>query len=104
MSVLGQEQTGAASHQVSQIHSGQSTPLNTVVMFVPQQEAWVVERMGKFHRILEPGITVLIPILDRVKYVQNLKETAVDIPQQSAITIGKHYLIYFMKACFFLIY
>lgn len=100
MSVLGQEQTGAASHQVSQIHSGQSTPLNTVVMFVPQQEAWVVERMGKFHRILEPGITVLIPILDRVKYVQNLKETAVDIPQQSAITIGKHYLIYFMKACF----
>jgi hypothetical protein len=100
MSVLGQEQTGAASHQVAQIHSGQSTPLNTVVMFVPQQEAWVVERMGKFHRILEPGITVLIPILDRVKYVQNLKETAVDIPQQSAITIGKQYLIYFMKACF----
>ncbi|XP_050293532.1 stomatin-like protein 2, mitochondrial [Anthonomus grandis grandis] len=62
------------------------TPLNTVVMFVPQQEAWVVERMGKFHRILEPGLNVLIPIADRVKYVQSLKEIAVDIPKQSAIT------------------
>ncbi|CAG9862298.1 unnamed protein product [Phyllotreta striolata] len=62
------------------------TPVNTVVMFVPQQEAWVVERMGKFHRILEPGLNVLIPIVDRVKYVQSLKEIAVDIPKQSAIT------------------
>ncbi|XP_072379650.1 stomatin-like protein 2, mitochondrial [Diabrotica undecimpunctata] len=62
------------------------TPINTVVMFVPQQEAWVVERMGKFHRILEPGLNVLIPIVDRVKYVQSLKEIAVDIPKQSAIT------------------
>ena len=58
-------------------------------MFVPQQEAWVVERMGKFHRTLEPGVNVLIPVLDRVKYVQSLKEIAIDIPQQSAITIGK---------------
>jgi regulator of protease activity HflC (stomatin/prohibitin superfamily) len=55
-------------------------------MFVPQQEAWVVERMGKFHRILEPGLNVLIPVVDRVKYVQSLKEIAVDIPKQSAIT------------------
>ncbi|CAH1112601.1 unnamed protein product [Psylliodes chrysocephalus] len=62
------------------------TPMNTVVMFVPQQEAWVVERMGKFHRILEPGLNILIPIVDRVKYVQSLKEIAVDIPKQSAIT------------------
>ncbi|XP_050498985.1 stomatin-like protein 2, mitochondrial [Diabrotica virgifera virgifera] len=62
------------------------TPINTVIMFVPQQEAWVVERMGKFHRILEPGLNVLIPIVDRVKYVQSLKEIAVDIPKQSAIT------------------
>lgn len=31
-----------------------SLPINTVVLFVPQQEAWVVERMGRFHRILEP--------------------------------------------------
>ncbi|XP_049536541.1 stomatin-like protein 2, mitochondrial [Anopheles darlingi] len=63
-----------------------STPINTVVMFVPQQEAWIVERMGKFHRILEPGLNVLLPIVDRVKYVQSLKEIAIDVPKQSAIT------------------
>ncbi|XP_042879882.1 stomatin-like protein 2, mitochondrial [Penaeus japonicus] len=61
-------------------------PLNTVVLFVPQQEAWVVERMGKFHRILEPGINILIPVLDRVRYVQSLKEIAIDVPKQAAIT------------------
>ncbi|OXA61772.1 Stomatin-like protein 2, mitochondrial [Folsomia candida] len=63
-----------------------STPLNTVILFVPQQEAWVIERMGKFHRILEPGLNFLIPILDRIKYVNSLKEIAIDIPKQSAIT------------------
>lgn len=56
-------------------------------MFVPQQEAWVVERMGKFNRILEPGLNFLLPIVDRVKYVQSLKEIAIDVPKQSAITI-----------------
>ncbi len=60
-----------------------------MVMFVPQQEAWVVERMGKFSKILEPGVNVLIPVLDKVKYVQSLKEIAIDIPSQTAITIGK---------------
>jgi hypothetical protein len=45
--------------------------------------------MGKFHRVLDPGVNVLVPVLDRVKYVQSLKEIAIDIPQQSAITIGK---------------
>lgn len=64
----------------------QTTPLNTAVMFVPQQEAWVVERMGKFHRVLDPGLNLLIPVLDKVKYVQSLKEIAIDIPQQAAIS------------------
>jgi len=66
--------------------SNQSLPVNVGVMFVPQMEAWVVERMGKYHTILEPGLNFLIPVLDRVKYVQSLKEIAIDIPQQSAIT------------------
>merc|ERR1712012_1425574 len=57
------------------------------VMFVPQQEAWLVERMGKFNTILEPGLNVLVPLLDKVKYVQSLKEIAIEIPQQTAITI-----------------
>ena len=42
------------------------TPVNMGVMFVPQQEAWLVERMGKFNTILEPGLNFLIPILDKV--------------------------------------
>ncbi|KDR19526.1 hypothetical protein L798_06512 [Zootermopsis nevadensis] len=63
-----------------------STPINTIIMFVPQQEAWIVERMGKFHRILEPGLNILLPIVDEVKYVQSLKEIAIDVPKQSAIT------------------
>merc|ERR1719483_102628 len=56
-------------------------------MFVPQQEAWVVERMGKFNDILQPGLNILIPVIDKVKYVQSLKEIAIDIPQQSAISL-----------------
>lgn len=61
-------------------------PANTVVRFVPQQTAWIVERMGKFHRILPPGIAFLIPFLDRITYVQSLKESAIEIPSQNAIT------------------
>lgn len=59
----------------------------TVLKFVPQQEAWIIERMGKFHTIFEPGLNVMIPGIDRVKYIQSLKELAIDIPQQSAITV-----------------
>lgn len=69
-----------------QVRLKSSTPMNTVVMFVPQQEAWVVERMGKYFRVLDPGLNIMIPVIDRVKYVQSLKEIAIDIPQQSAIT------------------
>lgn len=42
--------------------------------------------MGKFNRILQPGVRILLPILDRIAYVKSLKESAVEIPQQSAIT------------------
>uniref|UniRef100_A0A6I8QJV6 Stomatin-like protein 2, mitochondrial n=1 Tax=Xenopus tropicalis TaxID=8364 RepID=A0A6I8QJV6_XENTR len=62
-------------------------PMNTVVLFVPQQEAWVIERMGRFHRILEPGLNVLIPILDRIRYVQSLKEIVINVPEQSAVSL-----------------
>jgi hypothetical protein len=63
-----------------------SLPANTVVRFVPQQTAWIVERMGKFNRILQPGLAILIPFLDRISYVKSLKEIAIEIPSQSAIT------------------
>ncbi|KAG0299339.1 hypothetical protein BGZ98_010124 [Dissophora globulifera] len=60
--------------------------MNTIVKFVPQQEAWIVERMGRFHTTLEPGLQVLWPFLDRIKYVKSLKEVAIEVPSQSAIT------------------
>jgi hypothetical protein len=63
-----------------------SLPANTIIRFVPQQTAWIVERMGKFNRILEPGLAILIPFLDRIAYVKSLKEVALEIPSQSAIT------------------
>ena len=44
--------------------------------------------MGKFNRILPPGLAILIPFLDAIKYVKSLKEIAVEIPSQRAITQG----------------
>lgn len=61
-------------------------PRNTILKFVPQQEEWVVERMGRFHRILSPGPHFLIPFLDTIRHVQTMKETAVQIDKQAAIT------------------
>ena len=61
-------------------------PSNTIVRFVPQQTAWIVERMGKFNRILEPGLAFMAPVIDRIAYVKSLKEAAIEIPSQSAIT------------------
>ncbi|KAF9275785.1 hypothetical protein BGZ68_010520 [Mortierella alpina] len=63
-----------------------SLPVNTIIKFVPQQESWIVERMGRFHSALEPGLQFLMPFLDRVKYVKSLKEVAIEIPSQRAIT------------------
>ncbi|KAK4635484.1 hypothetical protein CLAFUW4_01008 [Fulvia fulva] len=63
-----------------------SLPANTIVKFVPQQTAWIVERMGRFNRILEPGVAILMPVIDRIAYVKSLKENAMEIPSQSAIT------------------
>ena len=62
-------------------------PANTIIKFVPTQEAWLVERMGKFQRVLEPGLAILVPFIDQIAYVQTLKEVATSIPSQSAITL-----------------
>jgi regulator of protease activity HflC (stomatin/prohibitin superfamily) len=56
------------------------------VKIVPQQEAWVVETLGRFDRVLEPGLNLLIPFVQRVAYKHSLKEQAVDVLQQTAIT------------------
>jgi regulator of protease activity HflC (stomatin/prohibitin superfamily) len=56
------------------------------VRIVPQQNAWVVERLGKFYRVLEPGLNLIIPFFDRVAYKHSLKEIPLDVPEQICIT------------------
>jgi regulator of protease activity HflC (stomatin/prohibitin superfamily) len=56
------------------------------VRIVPQQSAWVVERLGRFQGTLEPGLNLIIPFLDRVAYVHSLKEVPLDVPEQVCIT------------------
>ena len=53
---------------------------------VPQQEAWIVERLGKFHAVLNPGLNLIIPFIDRVAYKHSLKEIPLDTPAQVCIT------------------
>jgi regulator of protease activity HflC (stomatin/prohibitin superfamily) len=53
---------------------------------VPQQNAYVVERLGKFHAVLDAGFHVLFPFFDVIRYRHTLKEQAVDIPEQICIT------------------
>ncbi|HUQ29322.1 MAG TPA: SPFH domain-containing protein [Usitatibacter sp.] len=56
------------------------------VRIVPQQNAWVVERLGKFHSVLEPGLQLIVPFIDRIAYKHSLKEVPLDIPEQVCIT------------------
>ena len=53
---------------------------------VPQQHAWVVERLGKYHATLTPGLNLLVPFVDRVAYKHSLKEIPLDVPSQVCIT------------------
>jgi len=70
------------------------------VRIVPQQMAFVVERFGRFHAVLEPGLNLIIPFLDRVAYEHSLKEVPLDVPEQICITkdntqLGVDGVIYF---------
>ena len=56
------------------------------VRVVPQQSAWVIERLGKFSRTLEPGLNIIVPFVDRVAYRHSLKEVPLDVPEQVCIT------------------
>jgi regulator of protease activity HflC (stomatin/prohibitin superfamily) len=53
---------------------------------VPQQHAFIVERLGKFHSILHPGLNFIIPFVDKISYSHTLKEIPLDIPSQICIT------------------
>jgi regulator of protease activity HflC (stomatin/prohibitin superfamily) len=56
------------------------------VKIVPQQEAWIVEKLGRYDRNLDAGLRLLIPYVERVAYRHSLKETAYDVHEQTAIT------------------
>ncbi len=56
------------------------------IRIVPQQQGWVVERLGRFHRVLDAGLNFIIPILDRVAYKHSFKEIPLDTASQICIT------------------
>lgn len=57
-----------------------------IIKIVPQSEMWVVERLGKYNKTLQPGLSVLIPFIERVVNRVNMKEILIDIPQQDIIS------------------
>ncbi|CAG9262201.1 SPFH domain-containing protein [Paraburkholderia unamae] len=56
------------------------------IKIVPQQHAWVLERLGRYHATLTPGLTIVLPFVDRVAYKHVLKEIPLDVPSQVCIT------------------
>ena len=53
---------------------------------VPQQHAYVVERLGRFHAVLQPGLNIIVPFIDSVRYKHDLREIPLDVPSQICIT------------------
>ncbi|MGC1443500.1 MAG: SPFH domain-containing protein, partial [Burkholderiaceae bacterium] len=53
---------------------------------VPQQQAWIVERLGKYRKTLSPGLNFIIPFVDNIAYKHSLKEIPLDVPSQVCIT------------------
>lgn len=57
-----------------------------MIKIVPHQEAWVVEKLGKFDRVLDPGLNLIVPIIQKVAYKHSLKEDAIDVNAQTAVS------------------
>ena len=56
------------------------------IRLVPTKKAYIVERLGKYHKTLEAGFHALIPFIDKVTFIQDLKETTIDVPPQDCFT------------------
>jgi len=74
------DESGPASRMKERV------PVNIGIMVVPQQKAYIVERFGRFSKLLEPGLNFLIPFIDNVAYVHSLKEDPILLTKQHAIT------------------
>ena len=61
--------------------------LRSALRIVPQQNSWIVERLGRFHRALPPGLNVLVPFMDRVAYRFDLREMPSEVPAQVCISL-----------------
>ena len=53
---------------------------------VPQKQAWIMERLGKYHSTLSAGLHIMMPFIDRIAYKRDLKECAIDVPPQQCVT------------------
>src|SRR3954449_11796565 len=70
------------------------------IRIIPQARAGVVERLGRYHRTLNPGLTILVPLVDRVRPLIDLREQVVSFPPQPVITadnvsVGIDTVLYF---------
>ena len=74
--------------------------VSRIARIVPQQQAWIVERLGRYNRTLQAGFHILWPFFDSIRYKHSLKESAVDVPEQLCITkdnvqVGVDGVLYF---------
>jgi len=77
---------GGGGNDALEISNWPVTKVNTILNIVPQGKRFVVERLGKLHTIHESGFFFAVPIIDQISYVIDVRERAVDIQPQSAIT------------------
>ena len=61
--------------------------LRATIRVVPQQRAWVVERLGRYHLTLQPGLNVIVPFIDRIAYRFDMRELPMEVPAQVCISL-----------------
>ncbi len=70
----------------AQLLAATAVSISGYALAVPQQHAYVVERLGRFHAVLNPGLNLVVPFVDRIAYKHSLKEIAMDVAPQVCIT------------------
>lgn len=68
--------------------------INYIFHFVPQQTNYVIERFGRYNRTAKPGFTIVLPFIEKIAYVQNLKQQIIKVQPQSGITEDVSYHSY----------